>query len=261
MAEELAYGLTLRRRRAAKDPKTRRFSELMDSIPYKRLTRAEQATATRDELVLNHMRFAIRECMFFTRINSRHHYELQDLATAAFMGLFEAAERYDPERGAFTTCAKHWIRQSIKNFIRCDNAIPIPYVMKKSSFKGIQMVIESLDSKLHPDDADDVYSSVDTVGSVFTDEAEPVDEKIVREEAESWVHKCLDTLNPHQRHIMRNLYGFDGAPKLMRDIGKELGISAQRVHQIKDVAVQLIKDYAKRSKVNPKELIACLATR
>ncbi len=74
------------------------------------------------------------------------------------------------------------------------------------------------------------------------DEEESFDDILCKEELHDWLFQLLDLLKDRDKFIIMSKYGFvDGRPWSYREIGKYLGISHQRVHQIeKD-----IEDYMK----------------
>lgn len=65
----------------------------------------------RDLLINSNLRLVV---MVANRYKSRiKHLQVLDIIQEGNLGLFSAIEKYDPEKGAFTTCAISWIRQKI----------------------------------------------------------------------------------------------------------------------------------------------------
>ena len=62
----------------------------------------------------------------------------------------------------------------------------------------------------------------------------------------SAVRRWLGRLDERERWVLASHYGIDGAPKqTLRQIGKELGISKERVRQIEDRARAKLRKWAR----------------
>ncbi len=85
---------------------------------------AADALAARDHLVLANLRLVVR----IARNHLRRGLDLADLIAEGNLGLFVAAERYDPDRGTrFSTFASYWIWQAIGEALRnTTKAIKVP---------------------------------------------------------------------------------------------------------------------------------------
>ena len=78
------------------------------------LTREQEADATRDQLVESNLRFVVQVAKQYQGMGL----ELEDLIGFGNMGLFEAAERFDPSRKVkFITFAVWYIRAEITKAI------------------------------------------------------------------------------------------------------------------------------------------------
>jgi RNA polymerase nonessential primary-like sigma factor len=56
--------------------------------------------------------------------------------------------------------------------------------------------------------------------------------------------RLLGTLNDRERTIVRGHYGLDGDPRTLRELGSTLGVSAERVRQIEQTALDKLRDAA-----------------
>lgn len=88
-------------------------------------------TAVRNELADHNMRFLVMMAKRF-RYTGR---PLDELISAGTTGLIAAAKKFDPERGRFTTCAQHWIRQSIQRSLLTDSLMKTPAYMPAKESK------------------------------------------------------------------------------------------------------------------------------
>lgn len=65
-----------------------------------------------------------KRLLFWCMKPYRQHAEEQDMLQAGFIGLIEAARRYDPGQGGFSNYAVHWIRAEMRKCLGCGVHIP-----------------------------------------------------------------------------------------------------------------------------------------
>jgi RNA polymerase primary sigma factor len=86
--------------------------------------------SARNELVDHNMRFLVLMAKRFTYTGR----PMDVLISAGTTGLITAAQKFDPTRGRFTTCASQWIRQSIQRSLLTDSLLKTPaYLPAKAS--------------------------------------------------------------------------------------------------------------------------------
>jgi RNA polymerase primary sigma factor len=64
------------------------------------------------------------------------------------------------------------------------------------------------------------------------------------------VHDLLEHLEPREAKILRARFGFDGRSKSLAAIGRELGLSRERVRQIESRARNKLRVLAKQKALN-----------
>jgi RNA polymerase primary sigma factor len=217
--------------------------DIARSEPLERGQEAELARRWRDAgdrraldaLVRANLRFVV---MVAKRYRNRG-LPLEDLVNEGNVGLLRAAERFEPEREVrFISYAVWWIRQSIHRALARAEAPSPPggvrprrprppfgaqHVGAVSSFR-----IVSLDEPL-------AERSGARLADLVPDEKIPAPEvALERQRLRDRVDSRLATLPEREESVLRLYFGLDGlAPNGLAEIGRKLGVSRERVRQIK----------------------------
>ncbi len=200
---------------------------------------------------------------------------ISDLINEGVLGLIKAIEKYDLKRRVrLLTYATSWIRQSMmKALTEQSRAIKLNSTAK-GKLDRIRRAIEDYFQKYQREPSDEELAemtgmSIDEVKEVMNiyrgqfsiDELiggeegrtieetfpdpfeEEIEEKIQKEERINRFMEILEReLNERERKIVIEYYGLHlGKPKTLEEIGKELGISRERVRQIKERALKKLK--------------------
>ena len=190
-----------------------------------------------------------------------------DIANEAAVGLYDAAVRFDPERGfRFTTYARWWIRAQTKNAV--GDAHLIVRLPDSANRRRARLLRSAPDdarsnaacaSHLRQSFASVSWQHVAIDGGLTLEEttsdphAPRVDETMEKEEALSLATQALfDSERGVHRNILLDRFGIDGTDvQTLRQLGSRIGVTAERVRQLEAEALRTLRDRVDRANALP----------
>lgn len=226
----------------------------------------------RNQLVMHYIQF-VNVAIYSMRSILLSNIPFEDFFNQGVLALIECIERYDPCRGAsFDTYSYLGIRGSILKYLRKQNWLPNRvWEARKKIAQGrseleqalmreptdrelaeyLGMTEKQLDGLISEMAVVDTVSFEELIESTYTnaaenfgyDESSDVSEKLFQEELLEALAEAIDALPPKQKQVIA-LYYYEDLN--LREIGDVLGVSQQRVSQIRAKALESLSDTMKR---------------
>jgi RNA polymerase primary sigma factor len=198
--------------------------------------------AARETLVKGALRFVVKVAKEYSRRTKGINYDsdtLKTLISAGNLGLLVAVDRFDTKRGTrFLTYAAWWIREKILEELDNMGVVRVPAYRQK------QLRARRKNGENTSDDAAHVtMEEITAVDNKHHDESLELD--LMNNYGAELIYSALTDLELRGRdkYIILAYFGAREDSKNLRQISNRLGLSSERVRQIKKDTLERLKEY------------------
>ncbi len=223
------------------------------------LAAVRAAAAAKDRFIRANLRLVVSVARRYPLPSSM---ELLDLVQEGNLGLEHAVDKFDWRKGfKFSTYATFWIRQAIgraldqkASLVRLpgDRSASLRAALRQVAGDGDELDEEharlhrlttptSLDRSIGGDDSNELID-------LLPDSVPGPEQEVLARSEEELITNLLDVLDDRARYAVERRFGLqDGRKHSYREVGEELGVTAEAARRLVKRAVSAVRDQATAS--------------
>jgi RNA polymerase primary sigma factor len=243
-----------------------------------------EAQQARDRMVRSNLRLVVNIAKKYLN----HGMPLSDLIEEGNLGLLRGVEGFDADHATrFSTYASWWIKQSIRRaLINAGQPIHIPAYMvemisqwkaAQKEFKSkegreptiqelseylempkrkVRIVEQAVKASRSPTQSADPDSGMGLTDTLADEKTPSPDEALLSESENEWLASLVNLLDEREAKILRLRYGLNSEQEKMnlKEIGKEIGLTRERVRQIEHEALAKLNHLIEEETIIPEAI-------
>ncbi len=241
-------------------------TKILDSETERKLFRLyknKKDSEARDRLIKSCLRFVVKLAHRYTNNLDL----MKDLLAAGNLGLMRALERFDLKHNTrFLSYATYWVLLEMREELHEVNPVSIPRWRQKATRKikraqakirareGIEADIERLSHETNLTMSQVTSLKVEEIhfkplaDHVISTPAN-LDDNILNTERRTMVKQLVNHLPSRERFVVRAYFGMAGMTMNLKQIAAFLGVTSERVRQIKTDGLEKIERYLRRERI------------
>jgi len=236
--------------------------------------RRDADPAAREHLILGNLRLVVS----IAREYAGRGPDLTDLIAEGNLGLLHAVDKFDPRRGVrFGTYATWWIRRAIRRAVNSSaRTIRIPAYMVETVARAkqtqvalrdrlgreptmaevaeqlklsgagarfLQRALAAETTSLYEDLTDAAQSGMSLAAVLAAPDSEQPERVVFDKMEMQALRDLLDAIDQREARILSLRFGLaEDGPRTLREVGRRMGLSRERVRQIEKRALEKLKE-------------------
>lgn len=189
----------------------------------------ENDMSARDKIIKSNLKFVASVAKPYIGMGLSY----SDLIAEGNLGLIKALDKFDYEKGYKTiSYSVWWIRQNILEALKKRNIINGDEIAPSETFDE--------DDSVDEDDNVTMEKYVDNFNF----------DNLKRSDESSVVKNLMDSLTEREKRVVSDYFGLESKDEMtLEEIGKEMGLTKERIRQIKESALKKLRTEALKNSI------------
>lgn len=199
---------------------------------------------------------------YISPIIAKHPEQKEDLIQAGKIAIWEAMRRFDIEKGIkFSTYCYFYLKKNMWHNRHEEMLVKVPINlmnhMDEVKEKVPYAVTDTISMNTQVAYGDNTDGEMTIENMIASPDQSPLDIVMTKDNLEYLIKLAEDCLSPRQLQCLKLYYGLDGdEPKTLQQIGDMFNVTRERIRQILEKTLHILRAYCKKRKVDDEEQYA-----